>query len=104
MPIVLMIQNKPETIFDNEQFARLLEEKLGYEAAEYFLEALDNAVENAKEKCTGECDVTYSLQEGYENILRDIRDEIGAWAIRRLTKEQLVDRRDALFEKIEKIL
>lgn len=104
MSIVLMIQNKPETIFDNEQFARLLEEKLGNEAAEYFLEALDNVAENAKEKCNGECDVTYSLQEGYENILRDIRDEIGAWAIRRLTKEQLVDRRDALYEKIEKNL
>lgn len=29
MPAVLMIQGKPETVFDYEQFARLLDEKLG---------------------------------------------------------------------------
>ena len=41
MPSVLMIKGdkRPETIFDNEQFARLLDERLGYDAAQYFRDA-----------------------------------------------------------------
>ena len=43
MPSVLMIkgEKRPETIFDDEQFARLLDERLGYDVAQYFRDATD---------------------------------------------------------------
>jgi len=43
MPHVLLIQDKPETIWDNEQFARMLDEKLGSDAADFFRDALHDA-------------------------------------------------------------
>lgn len=102
--MILMVQEKPENIYDDEAFARLLEEKLGRDAAEYFRDALSDAGEMSKLECTGECDATYELQERYEDILRDVRDEVGAWPIRRLTKEELIERRDTLYEKIDRQL
>lgn len=101
MPTTLMIQRQPVTIFDNEQFARMLYEKLGYDASEYFRDALSGAAGNARNSCSGECDIVYATQEKYENILRDVRDVLGSWTIRRLTKDELIKRRDALYERIE---
>jgi len=84
MPTVLMIkgQKRPETIFDNEQFARLLDERLGYDAAEYFRDEIDpksilNQMELNDEQiikngwCSGECDKVQLTQEHFENLLRD---------------------------------
>ena len=83
MPSVLMIKGdkRPETVFDNEQFARLLDERLGYDAAQYFRDATD--VEFLKENmrltdeqilndgwCSGECDKVQRTQEHYENLLK----------------------------------
>ncbi len=83
MPSVLMIKGdkRPETIFDNEQFARLLDERLGYDAAQYFRDATD--VDWLKENmrltdeqilnegwCSGECDKVQRTQEHYENLLK----------------------------------
>lgn len=104
MPTVLMIQGEPETIHNDEQFARMLDERLGYEAAEYFRDAVADRRDDSENQCDGECDVVYEMQENYENILRDIRDEVGSWAIHRLTKKELLDRRDALYARIEREL
>ena len=87
MPTVLMIQGKPETIFDNEQFARLLDEKLGYEAAEYFRDALEDQrvilMDEMEKKplnfCTGECDRVYEAQRHYQDVLRDVLDDLRAY-------------------------
>lgn len=83
MPSVLMIKGdkRPETIFDDEQFARLLDERLGYDAAQYFRDATD--VDWLKENmrltdeqilnegwCSGECDKVQRTQEHYENLLK----------------------------------
>ena len=83
MPSVLMIKGdkRPETIFDNEQFARLLDERLGYDAAQYFRDATD--VDWLKENmrltdeeilkdgwCSGECDKVQRTQEHWENLLK----------------------------------
>lgn len=84
MPAVLMIKGgkRPETIFDNEQFARLLDERLGYDAAEYFRDAvspdsilakLDLTDDDILEGyCSGECDKVQGTQEHYENLLKEI--------------------------------
>ena len=40
----MMIQGKVETIFDNQDFARMLQEKLGSDAERYFLEQTDPEV------------------------------------------------------------
>lgn len=87
MPAVLMIQGKPETVFDNEQFARLLDEKLGYEAAEYFRIALEDqrgTLMDEMEKeplnfCTGECDRVYETQRHYQDVFRDVLDDLRAY-------------------------
>ena len=87
MPSVLIIQGKPETIFYNEQFARLLDEKLGCDAAEYFHAALEDQREilmgeMRKEPlnfCTGECDRVYDIQRHYQDVLRDILDDLWAY-------------------------
>lgn len=83
MPSVLMIKGdkRPETVFDDEQFARLLDERLGYDAAQYFRDATD--VDWLKENmrltdeeilnegwCSGECDKVQRTQEHYENLLK----------------------------------
>lgn len=80
--LVIKGQNRPETIFDNEQFARFLDERLGYDAAEYFREVVDpksilNNMELTDEQiikegwCSGECDKVQRTQEHFENLLRD---------------------------------
>ncbi len=101
MPHVLTVQGKLETIFDDEQFARMLDERLGYDAGEYFRDALKEAKQNPDvETCCGECDRVYEMQEHWENVVRDACDEMGAWPIRRLTKDELMDRRDNLLEQL----
>lgn len=82
MPHVLMIkgEKRPETIFTDEQFARLLDERLGYDAAEYFRERGKNLKEEiwdefAKDPlwyCTGECDKVYDVQEQFESKLDSV--------------------------------
>lgn len=86
MPSVLMIKGdkRPETIFDDEQFARLLDERLGYDAAQYFRDATDpETLADAlydipdsellkKGYCSGECDRIQQTQEHYENLLKEV--------------------------------
>ena len=85
MPSVLMINGdtRPETIFDNEQFARLLDERLGYDAAQYFRDAtnMEYLRENMKLTddqilnegwCSGECDRVQRTQEHWENLLKEV--------------------------------
>lgn len=86
MPVVLMIKGDkhPETSFDYEQFARILDERLGCDAAEYFRDAVskdsvlaqlhdlsdDDILEGGY--CSGECDRVQGTQEHYENLLKEI--------------------------------
>lgn len=83
MSIVIMIKGdkRPETIFDNEQFARLLDERLGFDAGQYFRETtnLNLLKENLNLTdeeilnnglCSGECDKVQRTQEHFENLLK----------------------------------
>ena len=86
MAAVLMIKGdkRHETIFDHEQFASLLDERLGYDAAEYFRDAVSKDSVLAKLDdlsgdyileggyCSGECDRVQETQEHYENLLKEI--------------------------------
>ena len=74
---------RPETIFDDEQFARLLDERLGYDAAQYFRDATDTEYlrENMKLTddqilnegwCSGECDRVQRTQAHWENLLKEV--------------------------------
>lgn len=47
---ILMIQGHPETVYDNDDFASLLDERLGPDAAEYFQNALAQALLNSDEE------------------------------------------------------
>lgn len=81
---VMMIQGKVENIFDNEDFARMLRDKLGDDAERYFREQTDpevladglydlSASEILKKGyCSGECDKVQGTQEHYENLLKEI--------------------------------
>lgn len=105
MPHVLLIQDKPETIWDNEQFARMLDEKLGSDTADFFRDALHDANINPnKSVCFGECDRVYKIQEHYEAILKEVCDELMACPVRKLSKVQLEERRDALLVMLNKRL
>ena len=114
----------PETVFDDEQFARLLDERLGYDAAQYFRDATD--VEFLKENmrltdeqilndgwCSGECDKVQRTQEHYENLLkyvgelaRDIYNGIlDGFSVggRRTKREQLsIDKAMEILKVVEK--
>ena len=82
MAETMMIQGKVETIWDDQDFARMLREKLGSDAEDYFNRALDpEALYDAVyEKfsadplkyCSGECTKTYELQQFYEDKLKEI--------------------------------
>lgn len=111
MPSVLMIKGdkRPETIFDDEQFARLLDERLGYDAAQYFRDAIsERTIDNElfmsdpMKYCPfqGECDKVFETQRHYTDILHDVQDELGSWPLKKLTKNQVMERRDRLWERI----
>ena len=81
---VMMIQGKVENIFDNEDFARMLRDRLGDDAERYFREQTDPEVLAdglydltdseilKKGYCSGECDKVQGTQEHYENLLKEI--------------------------------
>lgn len=101
MPYVLLIQDKPQTIWDNEQFARMLDEKLGSDAADFFRDALHDANTNPDiQLCPGECDKLYETQEHWERVVQDACDEMSSWDIRKLTKDKLIGLRDQLVEHL----
>lgn len=97
--VTMVIRDKQETIYGNEGFAKMLREKLGDDACNFFLNAIDE-----KSECNGECDILYSWIEGRDNFLRDLQDELASWAIRKLTKAEIEQKRDNLYQKIEGVL
>ena len=81
--ILIKGDKRPETIFDDEQFARLLDERLGYDAAKYFRDATDtdwlrqnmNLTDDEilnEGWCSGECDKVQKTQEHWENLLKEV--------------------------------
>ena len=105
MPNVMIIQGKVENIWDDEDFARMLRDKLGDDAEQYFRNACDpdvflESVKSVREYCVGECEETERIQEHYERILHDVRDELDEWDFDGATKKQLQAKKDALWKRI----
>lgn len=81
---VMMIQGEIVNIFDDDDFVQMLREKLGDDAARYFLdrtnqEMLDAVMYDLNDSeilnrgyCSGECDKVQETQEHYEDLLKEI--------------------------------
>lgn len=76
---VMMIQGKVENIFDNEDFARMLGERLGSEAEQYFREQTDPAVvldgmDDAEfyEYCEGDCSKVAEIEEEKDDLSNEM--------------------------------
>ena len=104
MHSTILINNKPTFVRGDHDFASVLEENIGADAADFYLGSIAEEIESHALKCTGECDHTYRIEEHYQRFLRDIQDEIAGWAINKLTKAEIEERRDKLYELIEKEL
>lgn len=89
-------------IYDNKDFALFLDETLGYDVGDYFRTALKDIANETAEKneCTGECDVTYRIEEHWQRIVQDIHDELVSWEISKETKRDLEKMRNYLVRKI----
>ena len=104
---VLLVNGKIENILTGEDFARLLNEKLGSDAERYFRknwlvyadydpEQLD---EDFKAQCDGECDHVYEQQEHYQNVLQDIKESVVAMMNTTTTAKRAMIA-DQIYEKI----
>lgn len=105
MPNVMIIQGRVENIWDDEDFARMLRDRLGDDAEQYFRERCDPEallaeIDDFLPYCTGECQKIEEWQEHYTRILHDVKDELEEWDFDDATKKQLQQKRDALWKKI----
>ena len=83
MPNTMIIQGKVETIFDDEDFARLIGERLGYDAEQYFREhwdmdylLRDMTDDQMLEYCSGECSNVEEAIEHWTGVLQSVQDEL----------------------------
>ena len=83
MPNTMIIQGKVETIFDDEDFARLIGERLGYDAEQYFREhwdmdylLRDMTDDQMLEYCSGECSRVEEVIEHWTGVLQSVQDEL----------------------------
>ena len=81
MPNVMIIQGKVENIWDDEDFARMLRDKLGDDAERYFREHsnLDYALRDVTDEqilqyCTGECSKVEEAIEHWTGVLGAMKD------------------------------
>lgn len=102
MSEILNIHGVRTPIYNNDDFAIFLDERLGYEAGDYFRTALKDVANEASEKyrCVGECDITERIEEHWQRIVWDIHDELVSWEISKKTKRDLEEMRNYLVRRI----
>lgn len=102
MSEILNIHGVRTPIYNNNDFAMFLDERLGYEAGDYFRTALEDVANEASEKyrCTGECDTVYEIEEHWYRIVQDIHGELVSWEISKKTKRDLEEMRNCLVRRI----
>ena len=83
MADVMMIQGRVENIFDEEDFARMLRDRLGDDVERYFRERCDIDFvmrdltdEQLSEYCSGECDKVQGAIEHWTAILEEVQEEL----------------------------
>ena len=82
----IVVQGEQETFYGNDGFAKLLLERLGRDACDYFLKVAYGA--EGMVRCVGECDYTMQLEENETRFLIDLRDEVEAWDVHKWTKDK----------------
>lgn len=73
-PHVLMIRDKPETIFDARDFEYHIEQCMGYEAAAYFRELFEDAEAEVESAKRGENTDLASYEASLESNTRAFQD------------------------------
>jgi len=83
MADVMLIQGRVENIFDEEDFARMLRDRLGDDAERYFRERCDIDFilrdltdDQIEGYCSGECDHVQSAIEHWTAILEEVQEEL----------------------------
>lgn len=74
MPNVLMIRDKPETIFTARDFEYHIEQCMGYEAAAYFRELFEDAEAEVESAKRGENTDLASYEASLESNTRAFQD------------------------------
>lgn len=74
MPNVLMIRDKPETIFTARDFEYHIEQCMGYEAAAYFMELFEDAEAEVESAKRGENTDLASYEASLESNTRAFQD------------------------------
>lgn len=82
----IVVQGEQQTFYGNDGFAKLLLERLGRDACDYFLKVAYGTEEMVR--CVGECDYTMQLEENETRFLIDLRDEVEAWDVHKWTKDK----------------
>ena len=109
MPNTMMIKGKVETIIDDEDFARLIGEHMGYDAEQYFREhwSIDYVLRDLTddqmlEYCSGECSKVEDAIEYWTGILHEMQEELESiqLSILHKTKDEIAV---ALIQLIQKI-
>lgn len=93
MAEVMLIQGKAENIFDDEDFARMLRDRLGDDAERYYRkriapESILGSL-NPLEYCPGECDETMKIQERYESILHEVQEQLEDLSVNMMDQTKL---------------
>lgn len=102
---LLFINGEDRYVKNVDEFARIVGDLLGRDAAEYIKEhCRQENSENPYAECNGECDKTYEIQRDYENLLHEIQDELESWKIEEWPRKKTALARDRLYEKIDREL
>lgn len=79
MPQVIMVRDKPETIFTARDFEYLVEKHMGYEAAKYFRAYAEEADEEVRSAKAGENTDLRNYEASLESnhrAFQDIQEEV----------------------------
>ena len=104
MAKVLKIRDKPVTIYDEADFARILRDELGDDAERYYREILNGWSRDQEEhECCGECDRVYELQQHFESVLEDALNAMSEIKNKVLfqTKDETIFQLNDLFRTIK---
>lgn len=96
-PIVVGSSGHTDTIMNQDQLFRFLDKSCGKEITDVIKYEIYTAGEF--NKCTGECDHTYAIEEEYQSLLHEI-----SYTLNELLEIKSVQASKKAFEKLEYIL
>lgn len=94
----MIIGDRNVLIRDNGDFEDMLYEELGYEAGEFFHDALRNANNRQADE---ENDAVYALQEEYDDFLRELVEPIKVMNYGKMQKKDLARMLYNIYQKVD---